>query len=75
MFGKIEDIKTQNYVIGIRVFGSDKILEQWKKEGDYYLVEAEGPDKVPIIIADLISKGIKIREVKEMQNPLEELFK
>ena len=75
MFGKIEDIKTQKYVIGIRVFGSDKILEQWKKEGDYYLVEAEGPDKVPIIIADLISKGIKIREVKEMQNPLEELFK
>ncbi len=75
MFGKIEDIKTQKYVVGIRVFGSDKIMEKWKKEGDYYLVEADGPDRVPGIISDLISKGIKIREVKEMQNPLEELFK
>lgn len=75
MFGKIDEIKTQKYVIGIRVFGSDKSLEQWKKEGDYYLVEVEGPDKVPELVADLIAKGLRIREVKEMQNPLEELFR
>lgn len=75
MFGKIDEIKTQKYIIGIRAFGSDKALEQWKKEGDYYLVEADGPEKVPAIVADLIAKGVRIREVKEMQNPLEELFK
>ena len=75
MFGKIDEIKTQRYVIGIRVFGAEKVMEQWKKEGDYYLVEADGPDKVPGIVAELISKGVRIREVKEMQNPLEELFK
>lgn len=74
MFGKIDEIKTQKYVVGIRAFGAEDILGQWKKEGDYYLVEAEGPEKVPGIVADLIAKGVKIREVKEMQNPLEELF-
>lgn len=75
MFGKIDDIKTQKYVVGVRAYGAEGILDEKKKEGDYYLLELRGPDDVPKIIADLVSKGVKIREVKEMQNPLEELFK
>lgn len=75
MFGKIDEIKTQKYVVGIRAFGAERILDESKKEGDYYLLELEGPDEVPKVIADLVAKGVRIREVKEMQNPLEELFK
>jgi ABC-2 type transport system ATP-binding protein len=75
MFGKIDDIKTQKYVIGIRAFGGEQALDQYRKEGDYYLIELQGPDDVPKIVSDLVAKGVKIREVKEMQNPLEELFK
>lgn len=75
MFGKIDEIKTQKYVIGIRAFGAEKILDEGKKEGDYYLLELHGPDEVPRIISDLVAKGARIREVKEMQNPLEELFR
>jgi ABC-2 type transport system ATP-binding protein len=75
MFGKIDDIKTEKYIVGIRAFGAEKILDQGKKEGDYYLLELQSPDEVPKVIADLVAKGVKIREVKEMQNPLEELFK
>ncbi len=74
LFGKIEDIKTQKYVIGIRASGAENILGQSKREGDYYLLKLEGPDDVPKIVSDLVAKGVKIREVKEMQNPLEELF-
>ena len=74
MFGKIDEIKTQKYVVGIRAFGAEDALKENKKEGDYYLLGLQGPDDVPKIIADLVSKGVKIREVKEMQNPLEELF-
>ncbi len=74
MFGKIDEIKTQKYIIGIRAFGAEDILKENKNEGDYYLLELQGPDDVPKIIADLVAKGVKIREVKEMQNPLEELF-
>jgi ABC-2 type transport system ATP-binding protein len=75
MFGKIDDIKTQKYVSGIRAFGAEKILDESRKEGDYYLLELQGPDEVPKVISDLVAKGVRIREVKEMQNPLEELFK
>ncbi len=74
MFGKIDEIKTQKYVVGIRAFDADQILKAYKKEGDYYLLELSGPEEVPKIIAELVAKGVKIREVKEMQNPLEELF-
>jgi ABC-2 type transport system ATP-binding protein len=75
LFGKIDDIKTQKYVVGIRVFGGENMPEDVQKEGDYYLYELEGPEDVSQVIADLSARGIKIREVKEMQNPLEELFK
>jgi ABC-2 type transport system ATP-binding protein len=75
MFGKIDEIKTQKYIVGIRAFGGDQVLSQFKKEGDYYLAELRQPEDVPNLVSDLVAKGVKIREVKEMQNPLEELFK
>ena len=74
MFGKIDEIKTQKYVIGIRATHEEQILGAIKKEGDYYLFDLQGPDDVPKLVSELVSKGVQIREVKEMQNPLEELF-
>ncbi len=74
LFGKIADIKTEKYVVGVRVFGDEEAPGSSGKEGDYYLFELDGPGSVPGLIADLTGKGVKIREVKEMQNPLEELF-
>ena len=38
-------------------------------------MELNGPEDVPKVVSELVAKGVKIREVKEMQNPLEELFK
>ncbi len=75
LFGKIDEIKTQQYVVGIRVFGAENMPTYARKEGDYYLFDLQGPDEVPKVIGELMAKGVKIREVKEMQNPLEELFK
>jgi ABC-2 type transport system ATP-binding protein len=74
MFGRMDEIKPEKYVIGIRTFEPVSELDQYKKEGDYYLLELHGPDEVPKVVAELVAKGAKIREVKEMQNPLEELF-
>lgn len=75
MFGRIDEIKTEKYVVGIRAFDAESILDENKKEGDYYIFELQKPEEVPKLIAELAAKGVKIREVKEMQNPLEELFK
>jgi len=75
LFGNISEIKTEKYTIGIRTLGTGEVPSASGKEGDYYLFDLQGPEEVPDIIAKLSEKGIKIREVKEMQNPLEELFK
>lgn len=75
LFGKIDDIKTQKYVVGIKSPNAENVLGSNKKEGGYYILELSGPEEVPKVVSELVSKGVQIREVKEMQNPLEELFK
>ena len=73
LFGRIDEIKTRTYVVGVRTVG-DGPAPAAKKEGDYFLFELRGPEEVPTLIDDLVSVGVKIREIKEMRNPLEELF-
>src|SRR5271170_7055560 len=75
LFGKIDEIRTQTYTVGVRTLGPEASLDTGKKEGEYYLFDLKGPEEVPGLIADLTGKGVKIREVREMQNPLEELFR
>jgi ABC-2 type transport system ATP-binding protein len=75
LFGRIDEIKTQTYTVGVRSLSPEPSLEAGRKEGEYYLFDLKGPEEVPALIGDLTVKGVKIREVKEMQNPLEELFR
>ncbi len=60
--------------MGIRLLEPSQVLAEWEREGDYYLRELAGPEEVPILLHDLDSRGVRIREVREMGNPLEELF-
>jgi ABC-2 type transport system ATP-binding protein len=75
LFGRIDEIRTQVYTVGVRTLTPEPALESGRKEGDYYLFDLKGPEEVPDLISGLAARGAKIREVKEMQNPLEELFK
>ena len=50
------------------------MLPASSKQGDYYVQELSGPEEVPKLIQELLAKGVLIREVKEMENPLEDLF-
>jgi ABC-2 type transport system ATP-binding protein len=73
-FGLLSELRPAKYVIGIRAEGAEGYLPASSKKGDYYLQELSGPEEVPKIVAELAAKGVKIREVKEMENPLEDLF-
>jgi ABC-2 type transport system ATP-binding protein len=73
-FGPIGDLRPTRYVIGIRAEGAEGVLPSGSRQGDYYLQELSGPEEVPKLIQELIGKGVRIREVKEMENPLEDLF-
>jgi ABC-2 type transport system ATP-binding protein len=74
MFDRIENLKGSRFVVGVRVLEPSPVFADWKREGDYYLRELTGPEEVPALIHDLDSRGVKIRELREMGNPLEDLF-
>jgi ABC-2 type transport system ATP-binding protein len=74
MFGKISDLRTTKYTVGIRAAHGEEHLPAERKQGEYYVFELNGPDEVATLIEDLRRKGVQVREVKEMGNPLEELF-
>ena len=73
LFGRIDEIRTRTYVVGVRTVGEGPAPGA-RKEGDYYLFDLDGPEQVPGLLNDLVSRGVRVRELKEMRNPLEELF-
>jgi ABC-2 type transport system ATP-binding protein len=75
LFGRIDEIRTQTYTVGVRTLAPEPKLDSVRKDGDYYVYELKGPEEVPNLIGGLVEKGVKIREVREMENPLEELFR
>jgi ABC-2 type transport system ATP-binding protein len=73
-FGLLSELRPTKYIIGIRAESVTGVLSSAARQGDYYLQELAGPEEVPKVIAELVAKGVQIREVKEMENPLEDLF-
>ena len=73
LFGRIDEIKTRTYAVGVRTLAGGP-TPTGRREGDYYVNELDSPEGVPKLIDELVSEGVRIRELKEMRNPLEELF-
>jgi ABC-2 type transport system ATP-binding protein len=74
LFDRIENLRGARFVVGIRVLEPSEALGGYTREGDYFLRELSGPDEVPALLRDLESRGVRIREIREMNNPLEDLF-
>ncbi len=74
LFSAIEDVRGARFVIGVRVLERSEVLTGWPREGDYYTRELSGPEEVPALLRELDAQGVKIRELREMNNPLEDLF-
>ncbi len=74
LFDRIENLKGARFVIGVRVLEPSDALGEFTRQGEYYLRELSGPEEVPALIHDLESRGVRIRELREMDNPLEDLF-
>ena len=73
-FDRIENVRASRFVLGIRVLEPSPALASFDHEGDYFLKELSGPEEVPAVLRDLMTQGVKIREAREMENPLEDLF-
>lgn len=74
LFDRIENIRSARFVLGIRTLEPSNTLTGFDRQGNYFLKELAGPEEVPGVLQDLVSQGIKIREAREMENPLEDLF-
>jgi ABC-2 type transport system ATP-binding protein len=74
LFGRIDEMRSSHFVVGIRVLEPSDALAGLSRQGDYYLKELAGPEAVPDLLRHLESQGVRIRELREMGNPLEELF-
>ena len=74
LFDRIENLRSSRYVVGVRALEPSDALSEFAREGDYYLRELPGPEAVPAFLRELESRGVKIRELREMGNPLEDLF-
>jgi ABC-2 type transport system ATP-binding protein len=74
LFDRIENIRSSRFVVGVRVLAPSEALAGYARQGDYYLRELASPSEVPAFLRELEAQGVQIREVREMENPLEELF-
>lgn len=60
--------------IVIRADGDVQSLIDCVKEGDGYRVKIDDADMVPEMVKRLADAGIRVKEVREIGNPLEELY-
>lgn len=73
-FDRIENLRGSHYAIGVRLLEPSDAMTDFRQEGDYFVRDLSGPQEVPALIRGLEARGAKIREVREMDNPLEDLF-
>lgn len=73
-FGDIDSIQKEAYIVGIRGDGIERILPDAQKNGPYYIVELGSQEQLNNLIEKLMSGGARIREIRELENPLEKFF-
>ena len=74
-FGKISDIKTSRYRVGIRAsVDISKYVDAKLGEGGYYILDTASPTEAGMILKKLVEKGVLVTEMKQLDNPLQELF-
>ena len=74
LFKRIADLKSAKYTVGVRVVAGEEKLPLADRKGEYYIFELSGPEEVAKLMKELEAKGVQVREIKEMGNPLEDLF-
>jgi len=74
-FGKKEELRTGRYSVGIKASAElSKVLPGGRQEKEYYVVDVGGQQDVGTLVKKIVDSGIVVYEVKEMGNPLEDLF-
>ena len=75
MFDKIANIRSSNYRVGIKASSDiSKIVDAKKGEGGYYVLTVSTPEDAGLALQKIVKSGILVTEMRELDNPLQELF-
>lgn len=72
--GKISGISIGTHKVGIRGENVTRVYPDAKLDGKYYTFTVKDQNEVDQIVKKLVESGARIYEVKELGNPLEELY-
>jgi ABC-2 type transport system ATP-binding protein len=74
-FGTKNELRAKGYRIGIRASADiSRLFPDGKFEKEYFVLQVSGPGEVGKLVKIIVDAGISVYEVKELGNPLEELF-
>ncbi len=74
-FGRKEGLRSGGYRVGVRASSDLKaIFPQGRQEKEYFVLDVSGPEEVGRLVKKVVESGVAVYEVKELGNPLEELF-
>ena len=72
---KISNIKLREYRVGIRTSTDiSKIVDAKRVEQGYYVLSVSSPEEAGRILTKLIESGVLVTEMRQLENPLQELF-
>ena len=72
---KISNIKLREYRIGIRASTDiSRIVDAKRGEQGYYVLSVSSPEEAGRILKKLIENGVLVTEMRQLENPLQELF-
>lgn len=74
LFDKISNVKPKRYKVGIKATSDLSQMLNTNIEGGYYVVEVNSPEEAGKILKNLVERGVTVTEMRELDNPLEELF-
>lgn len=74
MLDRISNIKQKNYRVGIKATTDITGIVDAKREGEYYVLSVTSPEEAGIALRKIVEKGVLVTEMRQLDNPLQELF-
>lgn len=75
LFDKISNVRSKSYRVGIKASKDiTKIVNAKKGSGGYYVLTVSKPEEAGLALKKIVEKGILVTEMRELDNPLQELF-
>jgi ABC-2 type transport system ATP-binding protein len=74
LFDKISNIKPKQYRIGIKASTDISEIIDAQREGDYFVLNVPSPEEAGLALKKLVEKGVLVTEMRQLDNPLQELF-